>query len=256
MPLLQLDHVTKRLGGIVAADDVSFAIEAGTLTALIGPNGAGKSTIFNLISGFMTPTAGRIVFDGTDVTALAQHEIAALGLVRTYQLVQLFANLTVAENVHVGFHLRTRGGALAALVRRRWFRDQEQEIRRKTLDILASVGLAAVADERAGQLSYGRQRLLEVARALAAGPKLVLLDEPAAGLNPQETAALADLVRRINESGVTVLVVEHDMTMVMQLASRIVVLDSGRKIAEGTPDEIRRDPQVIAAYLGTTVDHG
>lgn len=250
MAMLEVEGLTKRYGGLAAVDDVSFRLEEGELMALIGPNGAGKTTLFNLVSGFLPPTAGRIVLEGADIAGRPQHLIAARGLVRTYQLVQLFPKLTVAENVHIGFHLRTRGGVLAALLRPRWMRAQEEKVRAEALSILASVGLAEVADEPAGALSYGRQRLLEVARALATGPRLLLLDEPAAGLTPQETAELSALIRRINGTGITVLVIEHDMAMVMTLAQRVVVLDSGRKIAEGMPDEIRRDKAVIAAYLG------
>jgi branched-chain amino acid transport system ATP-binding protein len=255
MTLLSVENVTKRFGGLVANDQISFEVPEKTVFAVIGPNGAGKTTLFNTISGFFPPTQGRITFDGTDVTGAAQRKIAARGLVRTYQLVQLFKDLTVAENVQVGFHLVTKGAIGAALLRPRWMRDQEARVRREARELLAFVGLAAQADARADTLPYGQQRLLEVARALAAQPKLLLLDEPAAGLNTGETQALAEAILRIRARGVTVLLIEHDMSLVMQIAQRIVVLDFGKKIAEGTPDEIKAHPDVIAAYLGTEAAH-
>jgi branched-chain amino acid transport system ATP-binding protein len=255
MTLLSVENVTKRFGGLVANDSISFGVPEKTVFAVIGPNGAGKTTLFNTISGFFTPTEGRIAFDGADITGVAQRKIAARGLVRTYQLVQLFKDLTVAENVQVGLHLVTKGAIGAALLRPRWMRDQEARVRREARELLAFVGLAAQADARADTLPYGQQRLLEVARALAAQPKLLLLDEPAAGLNTGETQALAEAILRIRARGVTVLLIEHDMSLVMQIAQRIVVLDFGKKIAEGTPDEIKAHPDVIAAYLGTEAAH-
>jgi branched-chain amino acid transport system ATP-binding protein len=253
--LLSVENVTKRFGGLAANEAISFAVPEQTVFAVIGPNGAGKTTLFNAISGFFPPTEGRIAFDGADITGLPQRKIAARGLVRTYQLVQLFKDLTVAENVQVGFHLVTKGAIGAALIRPRWVREQEERIRAETHELLAFVGLAAQADMRADTLPYGRQRLLEVARALAARPRLLLLDEPAAGLNPDETQALADTILRIRDRGITVLLIEHDMSLVMRIAQRIVVLDFGRKIAEGTPDEIKQHPDVVAAYLGTEAAH-
>lgn len=251
MALLSVTGVTKRFGGLVANDAVSFDVPEGALYAVIGPNGAGKTTLFNIISGFLSPTSGTIRFDGQDVTGRPQAEIASRGLIRTYQLVQLFKDLTVAENVHVGFHRVTTGGVGAALLRLPAFREQERRIRHETEGLLEFVGLADRADLGADQLPYGQQRLLEVARALAAKPRMLLLDEPAAGLNTQETEALADTIQRIAGRGVTVLLIEHDMSLVMRVAQRIAVLDFGRKIAEGSPAEIRANPQVIAAYLGT-----
>jgi len=253
--LLSVSNVTKRFGGLLANEAISFAVPENSVFAVIGPNGAGKTTLFNAISGFFPPNEGRIVFDGADITGLPQRRIAARGLLRTYQLVQLFKDLTVAENVQVGFHLVTRGAIGAALLRSRWVREQEARVRAETADLLAFVGLAAQADMRADALPYGRQRLLEVARALAARPRLLLLDEPAAGLNPDETQALADTILRIRERGITVLLIEHDMSLVMRIAQHIVVLDFGKKIAEGTPDEIKQHPDVIAAYLGTEAAH-
>jgi branched-chain amino acid transport system ATP-binding protein len=255
MALLSVSNVTKRFGGLAANDDISFDVPEKTVFAVIGPNGAGKTTLFNAISGFFPPTEGRIAFDGDDITGLPQRKIAERGLVRTYQLVQLFKDLTVAENVHVGFHLVTKGAIGAALVRPRWMREQEARIREETRELLAFVGLSEQADMGADTLPYGRQRLLEVARALAAKPRLLLLDEPAAGLNPDETEKLADTILRIRDRGITVLLIEHDMSLVMRIAQHIVVLDFGKKIAEGTPEQIKAHPDVIAAYLGTEAAH-
>ncbi|MDX3807949.1 ABC transporter ATP-binding protein [Bosea thiooxidans] len=250
MAILSIRNLTKRFGGLAANDDISFDVEEGALFAVIGPNGAGKTTLFNMISGFLQPSAGSVSFAGQDITDLPQHEIAARGLVRTYQLVQLFKDLTVAENVAAGFHRVTKGGVAAALFRPGWMREQERAIAARTDELLSFVGLDGLDAVPADKLPYGRQRLLEVARALAAQPKLLLLDEPAAGLNLQETAALADVIERVNAQGVTVVLVEHDMGLVMRVARRIAVIDFGRKIAEGTPEEIKTHPDVLAAYLG------
>jgi branched-chain amino acid transport system ATP-binding protein len=255
MTLLSVSQVTKRFGGLLANDAISFEVPEETVFAVIGPNGAGKTTLFNAISGFFPPTEGRIAFDGGDITGLPQRKIAARGLVRTYQLVQLFKDLTVAENVQVGFHLVTKGAIGAALLRPPWVRAQEVRVREETRDLLAFVGLSAQAEMQADTLPYGQQRLLEVARALAARPKLLLLDEPAAGLNTDETAKLADTILRIRDRGITVLLIEHDMSLVMRIAEHIVVLDFGKKIAEGRPEQIKAHPDVIAAYLGTEAAH-
>jgi branched-chain amino acid transport system ATP-binding protein len=251
MPLLSVSNVTKRFGGLVANDSVSFDVDEGALFAIIGPNGAGKTTLFNVISGALPPTSGDIVFDGQSIAGLPQAEIAGRGLIRTYQLVQLFKELSVTENVMVGAHRMTRGGALAGLFRPGWVRRQENELRAETARILDFVGLSKRAETRADQLPYGEQRLLEVARALAAQPRLLLLDEPAAGLNTGETELLAHMIQRVNGRGITVILIEHDMGLVMKIAQRIAVIDFGRKIAEGTADEVRAHPDVIAAYLGT-----
>jgi branched-chain amino acid transport system ATP-binding protein len=250
MALLEVRNLTKRFGGLVVNNEIDLAVPEGSLFAVIGPNGAGKTTFFNMISGFLPPTAGRIAFAGADITEMRQDKIAAMGLIRTFQLVQLFKGMTAAENVEVGFHLVSKGGMGAALLRLPWFLRQESDLRRKARELLDFVGLAAQADQDADLLPYGQQRLLEVARALAAQPRLLLLDEPAAGLNAHETDALADIIQKINAKGTTVLLIEHDMGLVTRIAQRIAVLDFGRKIAEGTPEEIKQHPDVIAAYLG------
>ena len=251
MALLEVRGLTKRFDGLVANSDIDLDVADGSLFAVIGPNGAGKTTFFNMISGFLQPTSGTIAFAGTEITRLRQDKIAAMGLVRTFQLVQLFGGMSVAENVEVGCHLATKGGIGAALVRPPWFRHQEADVRAKARELLEFVGLAAQAEQEATLLPYGQQRLLEVARALAAKPRLLLLDEPAAGLNAHETEVLADIIQRVNRQNITAILIEHDVALVTRIAQRIAVLDFGRKITEGTPDEIKRHPEVIAAYLGT-----
>jgi branched-chain amino acid transport system ATP-binding protein len=236
---------------LLAVDGVDLAVAKGGVTAVIGPNGAGKTTLFNIISGFQTPNAGRIVFDGTDITGHPPEAIAAAGVVRTFQLVQLFQNLSVLENVKVGSHLHTTGGLWSALVRLPRTRAAERAVETRARELLAFVGLDAAAEEEANALAYGQQRLLEIARALAAGPRLLLLDEPAAGLSVEETRRLAVAIRTIAERGTTVLLIEHDMKLVMNTADTVAVLDFGRKIAEGPPEAVREHAAVIAAYLGT-----
>ncbi|MDI1342585.1 MAG: ABC transporter ATP-binding protein [Pseudolabrys sp.] len=250
MALLKAKGLTKRFGGLAANNEIDLEVPEGSLFAVIGPNGAGKTTFFNMVSGFLSSSAGSIELDGRDVTHVPQHEIAGMGLVRTFQLVQLFNGMSVAENVEVGCHLATKGGVAASLFRPKWFRKQEVEVRERAMELLDFVGLSAQADIEAELLPYGQQRLLELARALAAKPKLLLLDEPAAGLNTQETESLAHIIQKINAQGTTVLLIEHDVALVTRIAHRIAVLDFGKKIAEGTPEEIKAHPEVIAAYLG------
>jgi branched-chain amino acid transport system ATP-binding protein len=251
MSLLRLDGITRRFGGLVALDSISLEFAGQGLSAVIGPNGAGKTTLFNMISGFMPPSGGRVYFNGADITGQPPEAIARVGLIRTFQLVQLFEDLTVLENVKVGCHLHTRGGLLAALVPSPAARAEEAAVESEAWRLLAQTGLAAQAHSFAAALPYGQKRLLEITRALAARPKLLLLDEPAAGLNRQETDALAALLRDIVQTGTAILLIEHDMNLVMNVADEIAVLDFGRLIAKGKPDEIRRNPDVIAAYLGT-----
>ena len=249
--ILELINVGISFGGLQAVKKVSFRVQPGEIKALIGPNGAGKTTLFNLITGMLTPDRGEILFQQQAIQGLPPFRIAARGISRTFQIVQLFPHMTVLENVMVGRHVRTRSGLLSAALRLPQGRREEAAIRAAGLAWLDFVGLQPRANDSAGNLPLGHQRLLEIARALATDPKLLLLDEPAAGLDMTETDRLKDLIFAIRDRGISVLLVEHDMSLTMDVADHIVVLDHGDLLAEGTPRQIQRHPAVIAAYLGS-----
>jgi branched-chain amino acid transport system ATP-binding protein len=250
MTLLETRGLSKSFGGLRAVDSVDLAVAAGTITGIIGPNGAGKTTLFNLISRALPPTSGQIVFDGADVTPLQAHQVARRGMSRTFQATTLFADATAIENVLIGYRQRTRAGLFDAWVRSSRLAREEHEAEAAARESLAATGLPAVADRPARSLTQEQQKRLAMAVALVSRPKMLLLDEPFAGINANQTRGLMALIDSIGASGVTILLIEHQMQVVMQLCRRIMVLDYGKKIAEGTPDEIKTDPAVLDAYLG------
>jgi branched-chain amino acid transport system ATP-binding protein len=250
MALLEVSALSKRFGGVHAVNAVSFTVEKGMIKAVIGPNGAGKTTLFNMVSGFVAPDSGVVRLNGEAIQGRPPHKVAARGISRTFQHMKLFAGMSALENVMVGRHLRSRAGFLAGMLHlpRTW--REEEEVRARSLELMDFLGIAALADAEATSLAYGQQRAVELARALAGDPQMVLLDEPAAGLNMRETRDLAKLITRIRARGITVLLVEHDMSLVMGISDEVVVLSYGEKIADADPGSVQRDPHVVRVYLG------
>jgi branched-chain amino acid transport system ATP-binding protein len=248
--MLRLQGITKVFGGLIALEEVSFSVEDGTITGIIGPNGAGKTTLFNIVSGIYPQNSGNVYLGGKNISRFAPEKLARLGLVRTFQNVELFGQMTVLENVMVGLHTKSKSGILSCAFKLPGHIREEKYIRERSLQWLEFTGMVDSAEVKAGNLPFGKGRLLEIARALALEPRMILMDEPAAGLNSHETIGLAALIRRIRESGVTVVLVEHDMDLVMDVCDAVVVLNLGRKLAEGTPREIQENTAVITAYLG------
>jgi branched-chain amino acid transport system ATP-binding protein len=248
--MLEVSGISQIFGGVTALDRVSFSIAKGNITGVIGPNGAGKTTLFNIITGIYTQTAGKVLLGGTDVSGLPPERLARLGLVRTFQNIELFGGMTVHENVMVGMHTKSSSGLLACALKMPWNIAEERRIRETSMKWLEFTGISDLAEVTAGNLPFGKGRLLEIARALAVEPQIILMDEPAAGLNSQETLGLSQLIQQIRETGIAIVLVEHDMELVMDICDRIVVLNLGKKLAEGTPREIQDNHEVIAAYLG------
>ncbi|OHD66624.1 MAG: high-affinity branched-chain amino acid ABC transporter ATP-binding protein LivG [Spirochaetes bacterium RBG_13_51_14] len=250
MNFLEVKGLSRSFGGLRAVQEVSFSVEKNAIKAIIGPNGAGKTTLFNLISGALPPASGQVFISGSPIHGLPPHRIARRGISRTFQNIKLFSRMSVLENVMIGRHIRSRAGFLAAMLRLPRTKAEEREIRETSMDILSLLGIGDLADQEATSLPFGKQRVVEFARALATEPDLILLDEPAAGLNIHETAHISEMIMKIRRRGITVLVIEHDMSLVMNISDEIVVLSSGKKIAEGAPAAIQKNGEVIRVYLG------
>lgn len=254
--LLEMKDVVKQFGGLTAVSNMSFHVDEGEIYGVIGPNGAGKTTIFNLITGVYQVTEGDVIFNGQSIEGKKPYQIINLGIARTFQNIRLFTGMTVLENILVGVHDRMKSGLLASIIHTNSQQKEEKEAREEAMKLLAFVGLDKDADRLATELPYGKQRKLEIARAMATKPKLILLDEPAAGMNDSETAALTELIRNIREKfGITIVLIEHDMQLVMSLCDRVMVVNFGKKLAEGVTDEVQNNPQVIEAYLGKEDDN-